>query len=125
METQQILIIDDERDFVDGLLKRLRRKGIACHGVYCAAEAFEKIASETYDTVLLDMLLPDQNGNEVLRRIKSQRPETRVIVLTGHASVAEGRESIRYGAADYLVKPVEMETLFERLSPHGRASGTE
>jgi DNA-binding NtrC family response regulator len=110
------LIVDDEKEFVDGLLKRLRRRGIACQGVYCGTDALAMIAFGEFDTVLLDMLLPDQNGGEVLRRIKVLRPETRVIMLTGHASVDAGRESICYGAADYLIKPVELETLYEKLT---------
>lgn len=116
MEPLRLLIVDDEADFVESLSKRLRRRGIACDGAGCAAEALTRLAADRYDVVLLDMLLPDQNGNEVLPTIKAQWPTITVIILTGHASVEAGRESLRHGAADYLMKPLEMETLFEKLT---------
>ncbi|MEW6595211.1 MAG: response regulator [Thermodesulfobacteriota bacterium] len=116
MKPLSLLIVDDEADFVDSLTKRLRRRGINCDGASCGAEALTKLAAARYDVVLLDMLLPDQNGNEVLRIIKAQWPSTRVLILTGHASVEAGRESLRRGAAEYLMKPLETETLMEKLT---------
>ena len=116
MEPLRLLIVDDESDFVESLTKRLRRRGVICDGAGCAAEALTRLASAPYYVVLLDMLLPDQNGNEVLPTIKAQWPATTVIILTGHASVEAGRESLRHGAADYLMKPLETETLFDKLT---------
>ncbi|HSR35665.1 MAG TPA: response regulator [Desulfurivibrionaceae bacterium] len=116
MKPLRLLLVDDEADFVESLGKRLRRRGIACDGAGCAAEALAKLAAAPYDVVLLDMLLPDKNGNEILPAIKAQWPATQVIILTGHASVAAGKESLRHGAADYLMKPLEMETLFDKLT---------
>lgn len=116
MKQLHLLIVDDEDDFVESLGKRLRRRGIACDGASCGATALAKLAAARYDVVLLDMLLPDQNGNEILRAIKAQWPATTVIILTGHASVEAGKESLRYGAAEYLMKPLEMETLFDKLT---------
>ena len=118
MTTLRLLIVDDETDFIDSLTKRLRRRGIACDGAGSGAEALAKLAATPCDVVLLDMLLPDTNGNEVLRAIKRQWPHIRVIILTGHASVEAGRESLNRGAADYLMKPLKMETLFDKLTAH-------
>lgn len=120
MKALRLLLVDDEADFVESLTKRLRRRGVACDGAGCAAEALTKLAANRYDVVLLDMLLPDQNGNAVLRTIKAQWPATQVIILTGHASVEAGRESMSHGAAEYLMKPLEMETLFDKLTALGR-----
>ncbi len=115
MKKFRVLVVDDERDFVDSLVRRLQRRGVDCEGVYSGAEARMKIDGSSFDVVLLDMLLPDTTGNGILRYIKGIRPETEVVMLTGHASVEAGRESLKYGAYDYLLKPLEMETLFERL----------
>lgn len=116
MDNLRILIVDDEKDFVDSLVKRFRRRGIASDGVYRGVDAVRKVTAISYDVVLLDMLLPDQDGNSVLRQLKAVRPALRVLMLTGHASVESGRESLRHGAAEYLMKPVELETLYEKLS---------
>ncbi|MEW6501350.1 MAG: response regulator [Thermodesulfobacteriota bacterium] len=125
MNPLRLLIVDDEADFVESLTKRLRRRGIACDGAGCGTEALARLAAAPYDVVLLDMLLPDTNGNEVLRAIKAQWPTTQVIILTGHASVEAGRESLTRGAAEYLMKPLEMETLFDKLTAHrGRPNGS-
>lgn len=110
-----VLVVDDEADFVDSLIKRLRRKGVDCDGAGTGVGALEKMRSRGFDTVLLDMNLADENGNEVLREIRRLSPDTRVIILTGYASANAGREGLEQGAFDYLIKPVEFETLYERL----------
>ena len=65
--------------------------------------------------MLLDMKLPEMDGNSTLVEIKKIRPETQVIILTGHASASDGIEGMKNGALDYLMKPVEFESLFEKL----------
>lgn len=115
MDTFRVLLVDDERDFVDSLVKRLRRRGIDCEGVYSGEAAVGRLAAMQFDVVLLDMMLPDTDGNAVLKTIREIDPEVQVVMLTGHASVEAGQESLNLGAVDYLLKPVEMETLFQRL----------
>jgi DNA-binding response OmpR family regulator len=126
MHPTNLLIVDDEQDFVATLLKRLQRRGIACRGALTGSEALDCFRQEYFDTVLLDMKLPDLDGNTVLRGIKKIRPATRVLILTGHASYSSGREGLSEGAADYLLKPVEFETLLEKLlfgtAKHSRGS---
>lgn len=110
-----VLVVDDEKEFIHTLMKRLRRRGLECEGVLSGEEAISKICAREFDVVLLDMKLPDMDGNSTLVEIKTMRPDTRVIILTGHASVNEGVEGIKNGAVDYLMKPVEFESLFEKL----------
>jgi DNA-binding response OmpR family regulator len=116
METFRVLIIDDEEAFVETLGKRLRRRNLACEGVFTGSAGLAWLREHDCDVVLLDMRLPDMDGNEVLRRIKEIRPEQQVVILTGHASASAGLEGIRAGAHDYLMKPVEFETLLEKLT---------
>ncbi|MFZ5774531.1 MAG: response regulator [Thermodesulfobacteriota bacterium] len=116
LDSIRLLIVDDEQDFVESLTKRLRRRGIICDGALNGTEALSRLRKQHSDVVLLDMLLPDLDGNTVLREIKRQWPAIEVIILTGHVSVAAGQESLRAGAADYLVKPVELETLLDKLA---------
>lgn len=110
-----VLVVDDEQEFIHTLLKRLARRGLECEGVFSGEEAVSRIRSRDFDVVLLDMKLPGMDGNSTLVEIKSIKPDLRVIILTGHASVNEGLEGMKNGAADYLMKPVEFESLFEKL----------
>lgn len=110
-----VLVIDDEQEFVSTLVQRLRKRGWLSEGVLTGIEAIAKIAVDNFSLVILDMRLPDMNGSEVLQKIIKIKPQTRVVILTGHASAREGEEGIRNGAFDYLIKPVEFETLLEKL----------
>jgi len=110
-----VLVVDDEQEFIHTLLKRLARRGLECEGVLSGEEAVSRIRSRDFDVVLLDMKLPGMDGNSTLVQIKTIKPDLRVIILTGHASVNEGIEGMKNGAVDYLMKPVEFESLFEKL----------
>lgn len=115
MEAYSLLIVDDEQEFVLTLTKRLQKRGVLCAGVFSGGEALARVASQAFDVVLLDMRLPDMNGNQVLREMKRMRPDMPVVILSGHASTTAGREGLRYGAHDYLMKPVDFESLYEKL----------
>lgn len=119
-----VLLVDDEQDFIHTLLKRLERRGIECEGVFCGMDAIERIKARKFDAVLLDMKLPDKDGIAVLLEIRKVRPETPVIILTGHASANDGREGLKNGAVDYLMKPLEFESLFEKLQIAGNKVST-
>ncbi len=112
MEPQHaILIVDDEESFRRHLARLFLRKGFEVHDVATAAEALRQLAAEPVDVVLLDILLPDQDGVEVLRQIKQNYPDLQVIMMTGNATVQNAIASMKLGAYDYLVKPFDLEEL--------------
>lgn len=115
MSDFSVLVVDDEVDFVDSLLKRLQRKGVACDGALSGRNALEKIKTGCFNVVLLDMKLAGTDGNDVLREIKKLKPETQVVILSGYPSASDGREGMGYGAFDYLIKPLSFEALFGKL----------
>ncbi len=119
----RVLVVDDEHEFVATLVKRLSRRGVVCATAFTGAEAIDIVRRETFDVVLLDMKLPDIDGNEVLREVKKLKPETQVVILTGHISARDGLEGIDCGANDYLMKPVEFESLLESLQRASRSKG--
>ncbi len=116
----RVLIVDDEQEFVATLIKRLSKRGLACEGVFTGAEAIAAVQDRDFDVVLLDMKLPDLDGNAVLREVKKLKPETQVVILTGHISTKDGVEGFDDGANDYLMKPVEFESLLESLQNASR-----
>jgi len=111
----QVLVVDDEQDFLDSIVKRLELRGIEVDGVGTGAAALELLTSKQVDVVVLDIKMPGMDGIEVLRQIRVSHPGVEVIVLTGHAS-QEFRELGReLEAFDYLIKPVRLDTLLERI----------
>ena len=113
-----VLLVDDEVQFVETLLKRLAKRGVRVDAAYSGQEALEKLAasgSTKTDVVVLDVKMPGIDGLETLVRIKEEHPLIEVIMLTGHATVESAIEGMKRGAYDYLMKPCELDVLMEKL----------
>ena len=110
-----VLIVDDEDEFREMTIKRLNKRGLICDGAENCEKALEKIKREEFDVVLLDVKMPGMDGIETLREIKRLRPLMEVVMLTGHASVESGIDGMKLGAFDYLMKPMELDPLLEKL----------
>ena len=116
MALYSVLIVDDEEEFREMTSKRLTKRDLECECAPDGDTALEMIAKKNYDVVLLDVKMPGRDGIETLREIKKMAPMTEVVMLTGHASVESGINGIKYGAFDYLMKPMELDPLFEKLN---------
>lgn len=116
MDNFRVLVVDDEKDFVDTLVNRLKRRNIEALGVLSAEESLELMKKQLFDVVILDIKFPGgMDGIEALREMKKIQPLAEVILLTGHASVETSIEGMRLGAFDYLLKPVKLEELLIKL----------
>ncbi len=111
----QILLVDDELDFLETTSKRLKRRGYAVKTATTCAAALQELENGWPQVVILDVMLPDKDGILFLREIKQAWPALIVILLTGHASMEAGLKSVEYGAHDYCLKPVEFEDLLEKI----------
>ncbi len=100
-----ILIVDDEEVLQDVLTALIRQEGH--HPICCASgqEALSVLAQEEIDLVLLDLMLPDMNGKEVMRRIRQSDPDQVVVVITAYSSIEGAIDAMREGAFHYLPKP--------------------
>jgi DNA-binding NtrC family response regulator len=107
----RILIVDDEQDLLDTMSKRMRKRGMIVHASSNGLDALELIQKEPIDVVLLDVRMPQMNGIDVLKRIKEIDPMMAVVMLTGHASIESAVTGMEYGAFDYLIKPVDFDSL--------------
>src|SRR5205085_2930787 len=96
-ENRRILIIDDERPILLTLEALLGRRGYETETAATAAAGLRALKNKAPSLVLLDLQLPDATGLEMLERIKNERPETQVIILTAHDSLANAIESIKRG----------------------------
>jgi len=116
MREFNILIVDDEQEFLDITLKRLEKRGLKAKGAESGEKALEILEHSYTDVVLLDVKMPGMDGIETLRRIRTMKPLVEVVLLTGHASVDSGIEGMKLGAFDYLMKPIDLESLLEKLT---------
>ena len=110
-ETWRILIIDDERPILLTLEALLGRHGFETETAATAAAGLKALKNKAASLVLLDLQLPDTQGLEMLDQIKAERPETQVIVLTAHDTLANAIESIKRGAYHFVSKPYAPEEL--------------
>ncbi len=115
MEKFKVLIVDDEQDFLETIVKRLQARGINASGAESGYQALEKINDDNFDVVILDVKMPGMDGIETLREMKKKKPLLEVIMLTGHASVESGIQGMQLGAFDYVMKPVALDELLEKM----------
>lgn len=116
MREFNVLVVDDEQEFRDITVKRLEKRGLKAKGAESGEKALEILEHSHTDVVLLDVKMPGIDGIETLRRIRSLKPLVEVVLLTGHASVDSGIEGMKLGAFDYLMKPIELDPLMEKLA---------
>ena len=117
MEGFKILVVDDEADFLETIVVRLRKRKLDATGVASGEAAIELLKNQLFDVILLDVKMPGGiDGIEALREIKKIQPLAEVVLLTGHASMETSIEGMKQGAFDYLLKPMKLENLLEKMT---------
>ncbi len=111
----KVLLVDDEREFVQTLSERLLMRDMGSTVAYDGESALAMVQEEEPEVMILDLKMPGIDGIEVLRRVKATRPDIEVIILTGHGSEADRETCMNLGAFAYLHKPVNIEKLSETL----------
>ena len=109
--TDRILIVDDEPRIRDSLKLLLDGHGYEVYTVSSGLEAQDVLSVYRFDLALIDMVMPDLTGHELMELIHEKNPETMVVIITGHASLDSAIGALRRGAYDYLRKPFEFEEL--------------
>lgn len=112
---KNLLLVDDEPDFLETMSRRLRRRGFEVRTALDCDQALAAAAAGWPHAVILDVMLGGEDGIECLARIKQCLPAVPVIMLTGHASVQSSILGLEHGAADYCLKPIELNELIERV----------
>ena len=111
----RVLLVDDEREFVQTLSERLQMRDVGSAVAYDGESALRMVEDDEPDVIILDLRMPGIDGIEVLRRVKQSRPRIEVIILTGHGSEEDRKICMELGAFAYLQKPVDIDALSETL----------
>lgn len=102
-----LLLADDDVTFCEVMARALRRRGYAVSVAHDAAAALALAQAETPEYALIDLKMPGDSGLVLVRRLHALDPATRIVVLTGYASISTAVEAIKLGATHYLAKPVD------------------
>ncbi|MGV3605862.1 MAG: sigma-54-dependent transcriptional regulator [Planctomycetaceae bacterium] len=116
-----LLFVDDDAELRELLVKRFQQRGHCVEGAALGEQALELLQRREFDVAVLDMMLPDTTGIDLLQRIKAGNSECEVLILTGQATVETAVASMKAGAFDYLVKPFplrDLEALIEKAYLH-------
>ena len=112
----RILIIEDEFNLADVISSKLKSEkyqvDICCDGL----EGLYNATSNIYDLIILDVMLPGMNGFEILKKIREDNIDSKVIMLTARAALDDKLEGLENGANDYLTKPFHIEELLARVN---------
>jgi len=115
MDAMTVLLVDDEVEFLQTLLRRMQKRNVQVTGVKSADEALEFLSNNPVDVVVMDVKMPGMDGIEALRVIKRDRPLVEVVMLTGHANLEVAIEGMELGAFDYLMKPINIDDLLYKI----------
>ncbi|MBU0767750.1 MAG: response regulator [Proteobacteria bacterium] len=111
----KILLVDDDQNFLSIAKKRLVKRGCTVFTASSGFEALENLRNQIIHVVVLDVKMPGMNGIEILKEIKRQFPMVQVIMLTGVPTVGCAADSLKLGALSYLIKPVDIEDLLQKI----------
>jgi len=111
----RVLLVDDEKEFVNTLAERLRIKDIDISVAFSGEDALGQLDEFNFDVVILDVNMPGISGIDTLKEIKKKNPITEVLMLTGQGTIDTAIEGMKQGAFDFLIKPCELDKLMEKI----------
>jgi DNA-binding NtrC family response regulator len=107
----KILVIDDERSIRSTLKEILGFEGYTVDVAENGIAGLDQLKARDYDIVLCDIKMPEMDGIEVLKKIMEMKPETTVVMISGHGNIDTAVEAIKLGAYDFIVKPLDLNRL--------------
>ena len=115
MKNMKVLLVDDEIEFVNTLSSRLGMRNIKTDVVYDGQQALDYVAEREPDVIVLDLEMPKVHGMDVLRQLSKTNPKIQVVILTAFGTQEREDEAKRLQAFDFINKPVDVETLADRI----------
>jgi two-component system response regulator RegA len=112
---RSLLIVEDDRSFLQRLAKALEQRGFTVTTAESVADGLKQVEKTTPAFAVVDMRLADGNGLDVISELKRRRPEARAIILTGYGNIATAVNAVKLGAVDYLAKPADADDVVAAL----------
>ncbi len=112
---ERVLLLDDEKDFVEAMAERMRARGMEVTAITSPSEALKRARDESYDVIVMDFMMPEIDGLEAVKELKRINPDLQVILLTGYATVEKKIEAKNLGATDLVEKPADIDTLTDKI----------
>ncbi len=116
----KILVVEDEKEIADGISKILEKNGYQVDCVYDGLSGLDAIYSSIYDLVLLDVMLPEINGFDIIKEVRAEGISTPIIVLTAKSQTDDKILGLNTGADDYITKPFDGGELLARVAARVR-----
>ena len=111
----KVLLVDDEKDFLDIMAERMEARGMDVSTATSAEDALEMVRTESYDAVIMDLMMPEMDGFKALKLFKETRPEVPIILLTANVPEEKCIEAIKLGAMDVIEKPADLNLLTQKI----------
>ena len=121
---QKVLIVDDEKDFLDIIAERMLARGMDVSTATSAEDALNMVEEEAFDVVILDFMMPALDGFKALKLMKAKRPDVQIIVLTGNVPDEKRMEAKALGALDVIEKPPDLKDLIQKIKNAKKAQRT-
>jgi CheY-like chemotaxis protein len=111
----KVLIVDDEKAFLDIISERIRARGMDVSIATSAEDALKLIEKQSFDAVIMDYMMPALDGFKALKLMKEQQPEVQIILLTGNVPDEKQIEARALGALDVIEKPPDLKVLIQKI----------
>ena len=111
----KVLLVDDEKDFLDIMTERMVVRGMKVSTATSAEEALKMVQKESFDAVIMDLMMPEMDGFKALKLFKMTRPELPIILLTGNVPEEKCIEAVKLGAMEVIEKPADLSLLTRKI----------
>jgi len=109
----KVLLVDDEKDFLDTMAERMQARGLEVSTATSALDALKMVEKKSYDTIIMDLMMPGLEGMEAIKALKREQQELQIILQTGYVTEEEIKKAHRLGALDIIEKPADIDLLME------------
>lgn len=111
----KVLIIEDEYSLADDISETLKKENFIVDIITDGEKGEEEALTDVYDLILLDIMLPNRSGFEILRNLRNEKIDTPIIILTAKSEISDKLNGLEHGADDYITKPFHMKELVARI----------